>query len=689
MPKTYGRKRRPRTTFKGARVTHDQQRHLQRWCQRIRRARKLRTDWAGKYQVDLLAQTFNGDLGNAFGTVQTDELVVVINRFWPTVRAQLPGLMSQQPKFYVRPAGRHAAQTQAQQAASSEALLSMIAQQDDHFVQEARLALHQSFWSIGVLKTVYDPRLEPNPQRGAPMLILDAQGEPMRDVLTGLPLPLIDPLTGTPMVEPAQVLDDEVYRWQWVHWSNMLLPDSGPAMLEWPWIGEEVEVTLEEAQDDERFPKALRDQLVATRKPRTEGPDQSLMRAFDLDELDQTLWYVECWDIRTKRHYIVAEGQPFSTTQFLLDAPYPDGVEDHPYALLPGYTPITDPEPSPWPVPHVWNWLALQQEYSARRQQMMNAARRSARKYFYDQSTFPDIDEATAAMDSNKDMEGVLLTDINRPPVALADPGSTPDIARDLVLLEKDWLNATGMPGERMGNPSSDTATQALISDRSATMREGEMKNAVLLWLTTAGKKMHQLVKATLTLDVWVKIRDWTDADVQHWLTQRFGREGTLMLQQPGAREAIIARYGQERWMAVSRESLQFEADVGVVPGSARARTVEQDRQQALLFMRTLAEIGAVMPAILTSRRFVSHMADLFEMNDELMVDEILASVKQQMAMAQAAAEAKAGGSAGGLAGGLAGGTRAGLGPTPSPSEVQGQPPMASRLQTALMNRGF
>lgn len=668
--------KRPRSIPRTHQATHDQQQQLQRWVQRIRHARKLRSEWAQKYQVDMLAQTYNGDLGQAYGGL-TDEAVVTINRFWPTMKAQLPGLLYQNPKFFVRPEGRGASQVNMQEAMAGEALLSHIAKQDDHFVQEARLALQQSFWAIGVLKSIYDPHMEPNPQRGQPMYVLTPQGEPMTDTMTGAPIPLTDPLTGEPMTEPARVLNDEVYRWQWVHWSNMLLPDSGPALLQWSWIGEEVEVPLEEAKDDDRFPKALRDQLVATRKPQAEGADPHLAKMFDVHELDQMVWYVECWDIKEKRRYIVAEGQPFSSTQFLLNTPYPDGVEDHPYAILPGYTPLTDPEPSPWPVPHVWNWLPLNQEYSERREQMMNAARRSARKVYYDNNTFPDADEATAALSSNKDMEAILVNDVLRPPVVLPDPTSPPDIARDLTLLEKDWLNATGTPGERIGNPTSDTATQALLSDRSATLREGEMKNAVQLWLTTAGKKMLQLLKATLTLERWVQIREFTDADLQAWLMQRFGREGAALLQMPGVKQAIVARYGQEKWQRVTRESLQFEADVGVVPGSARARTMEQDRQQALLFMRTLAEIGAVMPGLLMSRRFVGHMAELFELGDELLVDEIIASVKQQLAMMQQAQAAKAGG------------TRPGMGQAPSPAQVEGQPMIASRLQTALLNGGF
>lgn len=652
----------------------DRQQQLARWTQRIQRARKLRTDWAAKYKVDALAQTYTGDLASVSGLDEADT-AIVINRFWPTIKAQMPGLLYQAPKFFVTPTGRRGGDIAYQMAAAGGETLSAIARQDEHLIQEAKLALQQSFWAIGVLKCVYDPRMERNPQAGQPMWVLGRDGEPM--TINGERVPLMDETTGQQMKEPRRVLDDEVYRWQWVNWGNLLLPDEGPAMLHWSWVGEEIEVRLEDAQEDDRFPKALRDQLRPSRKPRSEQASVELPSAFDVHELDQTLWYVECWDILTKRHLIVAEGQAFSATQFLLDEDMPSGIEDHPYSILPGYTPITDPEPSPWPVPHCWNWLGLQQEYNQRREQMMNAARRSARKVYYDQSTFPDADEATAALQSDRDMEAVLVNDVNKPPVAIPDPGSPPDIARDLALLEKDWLNATGTPGERMGNPNSETATQALLSDRSATMREGEMKEAVTLWLTISGRKMLQLLKGTMTLETFVKIRDMSDADVARWVQQRFGQEAGLLEQVPGMKQQIIQRYGKERWMAVTRDDLQFEADVGVVPGSVQTRTPEQRAQQALLFQKSLAEVGAVLPDLLTSREYIEEMAKLFGMQNDRMVDEIITAVQKGIVRQQQALAAKAGGGA------------APNGQQPSPAQVQGQPMIASRLQTAMMNGGF
>jgi hypothetical protein len=674
-PRGPRRPRLPAPLERAVRPVQDTQADLQRWVQRMTQARQLRQDWAAQYKVDILAQTFTGALAEQPGLGDTD-MAVIINRFWPTVKAQMAGLLAQEPTFFVRPQGKRASEISAARAASSEATLQQIARQDAHLVQEAELALQQSFWAIGVLKCVYDPRLERNPQRGKPLYILGEDGQPMLDPQTGQPLPLMDPRTGTPMTQPEKILNDEVYRWQWVNWNNMLLPDEGPAMLRWTWIGEEIEVLVEDAKDDDRFPSRLRGQLVATRKPRSEGAHDVLRSAFGTPEEDETLWYTECWDMRTKRHLIYAEGQPFSATHFLLDGDLPDGVEDHPYALVPGYTAITDPEPSPWPVPHVWNWLSMQREYNIRREQMMNAAKRSARKIYYDANTFPNSDDAVASLQSNVDMEAVQVTDTNRPPVTITDPGSTPDITRDLLALEKDWLNATGMPGERMGNPSSDTATQAVISDRAATLRQGKMKNAVNLMFATAGRKMLQLIQGTITLEIFVKIRDWTDKEVQEYLRTRFGAMTAMALgQSPGILQLLVQRYGREQWTPVTREQLQFEAEVGVVPGSIGGGTPEQRRQELSLYVQALAQIGAVLPTALSSPLFMREMANVFEVGDELMVDELIAAIQQGIQH--------------GVIGQHPPGPENGAAPSPAtPGQVLQQPFVGSRLQSLLTRSG-
>ena len=444
-------------------------------------------------------------------------------------------------------------------------------------------------------------------------------------------------------------------------------------MRRWQWIGEEITMPLDEAREDDRFPRRLRELLKHTgRRGKDERFQQWAMEQsiYQQHERDSEVQLVELWDMKNKKHLIIAEGQTFAEHEFLLDEMLPDGIEDHPYAILPGFTQKTDPEPSAWPLPYVWNWLPIQEEYTKRREQLMNGAKRSARKIFYDANTFENEDDAVAALQSSRDMESVKLRDSNRPPITIPDPGSPPDVLTDLQAIEKDWRDVTGIPGERVAGGASPTATQAVLADRAATLRESELQASVGMWLAMAGRKMSRLIRGTLTLEKYVKIRSWSDTEVEEFVKNVFGPAIAQQAQYlPGLKEMAIRRFGREQWSPVTREDLNFDADVDIVPGSARARTIEQDRQQALLFLETVAKA----PMLLRSSELVSKLADLFELGDQPLVDELVA-LGQQIAQEQAQQQAGAEG-----AGGEA----------PSSAQIQGGPQMVSRLQTALVNGGF
>ena len=123
---------------------------------------------------------------------------------------------------------------------------------------------------------------------------------------------------------------------------------------------------------------------------------------------DELIRYVELYDLKKKRWQIIAEDQPFDEP--LIDDVLPDGVEDHPYAILPGWNAIVGPEPRAWPYPYTRPWIDPQKEYNIRRQQMMEGAKRSARKILATPNSFPNETEALKAVQSPRDMEPGTVT---------------------------------------------------------------------------------------------------------------------------------------------------------------------------------------------------------------------------------------------------------------------------------------
>lgn len=586
----------------------DLRREYKRWMARIECARKLRKDWERDYQVETCEDFYLGkqQKGLPAGTK-------VINHFLATINVTLPGLLFDSPKFIARPKSGKSSPASNEEAKIAEGVLESISSHDDNLENAARLGLLQNFFRIGVLKCIYMPALEENPRAGQPLFSTDAAG----NVIHGQegPEPLLDPTTGQPMLEADQVMSDEAYRWEWVDARHMLLPDEGPDQTKWTWLGEEIEVPLEDAKEDERFPADLRAKFKDAGKK--EGDEASTRSDTDDDAFESCFRYTECYDLKKKRWYILAESQDIR--EFLLDEPLPEGVDNHPYAILAGWFPNTGPKPSPWPLPFTNPWLDLQKEYNIRRLQMMEGAKRSARKVLYEANTFQDADEALKLLQSNKDQEGVMVTDLMRPPTGFQESGLNSAIMQDVPALMMDWRIVTGQTGMKMGLGGADTATEATFVERSSNLRDAELQRAVTKWLRTAGRKMWQLVRATLTLKLFIKLRGMDDASVSKYLESTYGIPPQLLAMFPALAQGVIQRYGEETLEPISREDLDFEADIDIIPSSTKPRNLTVERQQWLEFLGLIANA----PQLALSRTLLEETAAKYDFISPQMVEEV------------------------------------------------------------------
>lgn len=618
------------------------QRRLAKWQARVARAVQVRKDHDTEFEVELCEKYFLGqqDMSQA-GRVK-------LNHFAATVKTMRPSLFLQSPKFYVRPKpGKPTKPVGGHVASVAEGVLDSIARQDEHLEQAAALAVLQSFWRIGVLKIAYNPRLEPNPRAGQPLYQMNEDGEPIRDPQTGDKVPLKHGLTGEPLVEQDTVLTDELYRWEWVDAANMLLPDEGPDPDKWSWLGEEVIVTLDEAKDDSRFPADVRATLRSNHSRRRTATESQRQAHGEHD--DEFFKYVEVYDLREKRQLIWAEGQ--DTPQFLVDEMIPDWMDNDPYSVLALGEPILGPDPSPWPVPVVRDWMPVQDEYNIRRRQIMEGAKRSGRKGMYTDGAFADEDEALKLMQSPDDMTFAKVTDMNQVKI-LEAPDLNPGIYKDIPLLLNDWRIITGQTGARMASPDADSATEATFIERAANLRDATGQRLVLRWLGTAGTKMLQCLKATLTLDMWIALREMNDKEFTLYLERVYqipvAQQALMTKLFPGVKEAFRERYGNEKWVCVTREQLQFEADVSVAPGSTRPKNLEAERSQFLQFLRVLGQA----PQLALSRELMAYIARMFEIEDDRLLDELNALAMQMVQIQSKVAGREQGGDSGMATGG-------------------------------------
>ena len=597
---------------------------LAKWKTRADRAEKVRRDWETQFEVERCERYFLGQQWDR--SVKQPDLV--LNHFLATIKVITPNLLFSQPKYFIRPRPGRVAPAGDLRAAMGEGVLDFIGGQDQNLKRTAKLAVLQAFFRLGAMKTVYDPRLEPNPCQGEPMRESDEDGLPINDA-NGPPQLKMNPLTGEPIVEPNEVLTDELYRYTYVDARHLLLPDEGPDRQRWTWIGEQVLVPLADAKADSRFPLSLRDQFEAN----TSGAEDARGAYAHLKSVqqDQMFRYTEIYDRIGKRLIVWAEGQTFE--DFLIDELLPPGIEDHPYALLVLGDPILGPTPSPWPLPFTRAWLDPQTEYNIGRKQITEGGKRSARKIYYDDGTFPDADEAMKAMQDSGDMTGVKINDVQRPPVTLTDPPINPDIYRNIPLLQNDWRIITGQTGARQGDPEAGTATESTFVERAANLRDAELQDVVTDWLAEGGQKMLQLVQGTLTLGLWIKMRGFSDKEFLKYAerTWQVPQERLMVLLQamPTIKQMIMARFGEEKWQRITREELTFQAQVTVVPGSMRPRNLDLERRQ---WLEILALLGQY-PQLALSRELMRETFAKYEGLNDRMIEELMSLAEKMVAI--------------------------------------------------------
>ena len=610
---------------------NEEQRILRKCKSRVDRAKEIRKGWELDYNVEEGESTFINRYGGSRA---------MVNLIASTIKTERPNLFFQSPTFYVRPKPGRKMPAAERITRVGEGVLSAIAAQDDHLKRAGQLALQQAFFRVGVLKVVYDPRMEPNPAAGEIIYKVGESGEPLIGP-NQQPIPQQDPLTGQTLTEPAEVLTDEVYRWAWVDAASMLFPDEGPDMLKWTWIGEEIVVPLEDAKKDERFRPDVREQLVANRTAnKIRGGREPRRRTDDEEELFE---YIEYYDIRKKRLYIWADGQDH--TGFLHNEPVPKWIDNDPYAILVLGEPIIGPEPCPWPVPVVRDWLLINEEYNLRRSQITEGAKRSARKILFEDGAFPDEEEARKALQDPGDMIAIRMNPGGVKQVfPITDPDLSGTIYKDVPLLLNDFRMTSGTTGARQADPSGDTATEATLVERAANLRESDAQEAIIRWMGAAGRKMFQCIKATLTLGMFIQLRELDDKELMEYAVRVYQFPPEIVTMLPGMKEAIRARLGQQKWLQVTRDQLNFEADVTIVPGTNRPANLDMERRQWLEFLRV---IGAA-PQLILSRELLRYTAEKFGMHDDRLLDELSMMAQKMIQVSANQAGRNQGGSSSG-----------------------------------------
>ena len=103
--------------------------------------------------------------------------------------------------------------------------------------------------------------------------------------------------------------------------------------------------------------------------------------------------------------------------------------------------------------------------------------------------------------------------------------------------------------------------------------QRNQLQKVVFRWLKSALKKMFQLVQATLTNGMFVKLRGMTEQEIANMAASVYGIPPEAIALYPQLATYLINTFGQEKMDHVTREDLTFEAEMDIQPGSTRPRS--------------------------------------------------------------------------------------------------------------------
>jgi hypothetical protein len=167
---------------------------------------------------------------------------------------------------------------------------------------------------------------------------------------------------------------------------------------------------------------------------------------------------------------------------------------------------------------------------------------------------------------------------------------------QEIMALKQDMIEMFGGSfGETRGIADSESATQAGILEKRLDMKEGDALSMVIDWVKDHAKKLDQLVQANIEGDEAVRV---TGPQGEYW--------------------ALVKK--------VDYEEINGEYEYSVNVGATMPRLPQMERSSWIAFLQLLANA----PELGTSKRLLQKLAEMHHIEDESMLDELQALLKQR-----------------------------------------------------------
>lgn len=536
------------------------------WTERIQRAEARRKEWAEQFQVQKARQYFEGKQNPGYSR---DEWIT-INKIYSHIMAQLPMLYSIDPYFYVKLKRSFSPNPMdialfEQRAKIRQAYLNYL-KGELKLKSKARLGIQDAEFAFGIIKTHYQAESVKNPDKGKP--IAGENGEPLFGE------------NGEPLFEPDTIPINERYSVTRVHPDDIVWgADDGTLDDKWTFIAERVRLSPEDAKADRTLKKKALDETgKQSRRKDDAARGRSALESEGKEDEIYVLW--EVYDLKAKKWLKVAEdGQ----TLLMDPKPLPPGVEDHPYSILR----FTLRDDSPYPIPPVSQAIDPQRELNEARSKVLTHRKRFNRKYEVFEAGLVD-DTELSKLEMGEDGTIIRKQTAQRVVDPISDAPLDQQTYIELNHLNNDIVEMFGATPEAIGLAKSESATQAGILDARLQVKEGDKLSAVIDWLVGIARKIDMLVQTHITRDEAVKV---TGPRGEFW----------------------------EMVRSSDYDRIAGEYEYTVSAGATTPRLPQVERAQWLALLNVLAGF----PHLLTSRRFLTKMAEMHNIEDEQMIDEL------------------------------------------------------------------
>ncbi len=456
-----------------------QEKELKVWHKRLKDADDAYKDWYDLYGVESLEKYY---LGQQEPEGEGDHFV--LNLFFSTVETKKPSLLYFTPKPMVEPKEARLddpGSSVIERAKLREDVLhTLLSDKQFNFRSRTQLAMHESFFSYGIVEVGYSAEWVDNPQARKP--VLEEEGD-KKLYEEGAP-------RVKPEEEPDMLMVDEsekIYVKR-IPAAQFRVPKFSKNELEEnDWVGYFEWHHIDDIRKNRAYKNTNRSDL-RTSSSTDDNEDRAGM---------VKLWKI--WDLRAAERLIFVEG----SKKFLQRKKLTKRKDGSmlPFADL-KFHEILD---SWYPLPPTYNWLKLQDQINEAFEMRRIHRKRALRRYTYDPNKIEE--DALDRLEEGGDMTFVpeLQSDGTSPLRPIPDAPLDFAVFQDLNDLKDGFIEASGVPSDYRGLAQSETATQANILDIRSRMRENSPQQLVSEWVSSILCLVLSQMEENLSLSFWVK----------------------------------------------------------------------------------------------------------------------------------------------------------------------------------------